>query len=93
MQYSARADDEIDLNFGDLVIPYEHFNDGWSHGLNVSSNESGIFPLAALLPMSGNLCKFTLINYSEVGGNGLLSMFTITLTLSAVNAKRCSNSI
>ena len=43
-KYSADADDEIDLEEGDVIEDVEDYGDGWSSGRNARTGEIGSFP-------------------------------------------------
>ncbi|OUM70527.1 hypothetical protein PIROE2DRAFT_1406 [Piromyces sp. E2] len=45
--YKQRGDGEISINSGDTVVPETYYHSsGWCYGKNLSSNESGLFPLS-----------------------------------------------
>ncbi|ORX47638.1 hypothetical protein BCR36DRAFT_94203 [Piromyces finnis] len=45
--YKQKGDGEISINSGDTVIPETYYHSsGWCYGKNLSSNESGLFPLS-----------------------------------------------
>ena len=45
--YKQKGDGEISINSGDTVVPETYYHSsGWCYGKNLSSNESGLFPLS-----------------------------------------------
>lgn len=48
-EYKASAEDEIDLNFNDIVRIDLLFNDGWAQGINVTTERSGLLPCSCLV--------------------------------------------
>ncbi|KAJ3216894.1 hypothetical protein HDU67_008801 [Dinochytrium kinnereticum] len=47
-RYVPKLDDEVYLEVGDTVEIEDVFEDGWGCGMNVTSSESGAFPLSCL---------------------------------------------
>ncbi|KAJ3193467.1 hypothetical protein HDU67_005090, partial [Dinochytrium kinnereticum] len=48
--YDPTAPDELELRPGDQVVPYHHFMDGWSRGINRTTGLDGAFPLSLTHP-------------------------------------------
>lgn len=46
--HTPANDDELELAAGQTVKVLEQFEDGWAFGLNVTSDETGVFPLVCL---------------------------------------------
>ncbi|KAJ3218929.1 hypothetical protein HDU67_003568 [Dinochytrium kinnereticum] len=46
--YDPVVPDELELRIGDIVILNMVHDDGWAHGTNITTNESGMLPLAIL---------------------------------------------
>jgi len=44
--FVPNMDDELKLNAGDAVEIIEVYDDGWSYGKNMTTNESGVFPIS-----------------------------------------------
>jgi len=45
--YKQKGDDEISINSGDIVVPETYYHSsGWCYGENLSTNETGLFPLS-----------------------------------------------
>jgi len=49
--YDAGMDDEISCGVGDIIIVQEKYDDGWASGINITTGEDGIFPLAISEPL------------------------------------------
>ncbi|KAI8847133.1 hypothetical protein BC829DRAFT_249366 [Chytridium lagenaria] len=47
-RYVPKLDDEVYLEVGDTVEIEDVFEDGWGCGVNITSSESGAFPLSTL---------------------------------------------
>ena len=44
--FNPNMDDELRLNSGDAVEIIEVYDDGWSYGKNMATNEVGVFPIS-----------------------------------------------
>ncbi|KAJ3118735.1 hypothetical protein HDU96_009324 [Phlyctochytrium bullatum] len=51
--YEASNPDEISVYAGDWVIARTHLLDGWAEGINLRTNQEGIFPLPITYPRCG----------------------------------------
>ncbi|KAJ3215322.1 hypothetical protein HDU67_000599 [Dinochytrium kinnereticum] len=51
--YEASNTDEISIYAGDWVIARTHLLDGWAEGVNLRTNQEGIFPLPITYPRCG----------------------------------------
>ncbi|KAJ3106904.1 hypothetical protein HDU97_005391 [Phlyctochytrium planicorne] len=51
--YVAENGDELSVYEGDWVIARTHLLDGWAEGVNLRTNEEGIFPLPITFPRCG----------------------------------------
>jgi hypothetical protein len=68
-KYTAKQQDELNVEMGHLVVVEHHYNDGWAFGYNLryiiyvnfdSTGQEGIFPLGITYPWTENT-KFILI--------------------------------
>lgn len=46
--HTPANDDELELKIGEIVKVLEQFEDGWAFGLNITTDETGVFPLVCL---------------------------------------------
>ncbi|KAI7854456.1 hypothetical protein BDC45DRAFT_508425 [Circinella umbellata] len=46
--YPPQVDDELDLREGDVVYLIFQLDDGWGYGLNLSTSQTGVFPLVCV---------------------------------------------
>lgn len=47
--FNPSEDDEIKLNLGDLIEITTIFEDGWCEGINISTNQRGVFPRSCVI--------------------------------------------
>lgn len=59
--YDKSLSDEMNLLLGDEIILKKQFDDTWAEGLNLNTNEKGLFPLSAI----------TKVKHSQVDPNAL----------------------
>ncbi|KNC96704.1 uncharacterized protein SPPG_07915 [Spizellomyces punctatus DAOM BR117] len=60
--YSPQNPDELALSPSDQVLVHSHSYDGWAEGRNITTNESGVFPLGVTYPPCGALPVVTLLS-------------------------------
>ncbi|KAL2916200.1 hypothetical protein HK105_204291 [Polyrhizophydium stewartii] len=75
--YTATHPDEITLNEGDWVMAREHYFDGWVSGVNLTTQQEGLFPLTVTTPRTGPRTRISIINaahsHFDVFGSRILS--------------------
>ncbi|KAI8898145.1 hypothetical protein BC833DRAFT_620598 [Globomyces pollinis-pini] len=60
---TPKLTDELTISIGDVVLPMKQFYDGWAYGLNLTTNQKGIFPMGCLQVFT--MTKFILVNFSD----------------------------
>lgn len=74
--HSAATIDEMNVAAGDYIVASFHYLDGWCYGFNLSTGQTGAFPLPIASPEYGSRFKLTLINVvssaSEIIGKDLI---------------------
>ncbi|KXS22287.1 hypothetical protein M427DRAFT_130004 [Gonapodya prolifera JEL478] len=64
--FAATAPDEISLNVGDMVKLKILFRDGWSWGVNVETEQTGMLPLDCLwIPGSSGTLRSQSVRYES----------------------------
>ncbi|KAJ3274698.1 hypothetical protein HDV01_002220 [Terramyces sp. JEL0728] len=58
--YIPENRDEVFVTSGDYLMVFSHYYDGWCYGLNMTTNQSGVFPLAVTFPLQAT--KVALLN-------------------------------
>ncbi|EGF82497.1 hypothetical protein BATDEDRAFT_23048 [Batrachochytrium dendrobatidis JAM81] len=75
--YTAKNSDEITLSVGDWVVAHHHYLDGWAEGVNLTTRQSGLFPLPVTIPRGGASLKIAVINatksHFEIFGRDILT--------------------
>nr|KAJ3411714.1 hypothetical protein HK105_002560 [Polyrhizophydium stewartii] len=74
--YIAANSDEMTLNPGDWVVARRHYYDGWAMGLNLTTQQEGLFPLPVTVPRVGPSARLAIINamhsHFDAGGMSII---------------------
>ncbi|KAI9208491.1 uncharacterized protein BJ171DRAFT_489068 [Polychytrium aggregatum] len=62
MDYQAQHPDELNLKRGQWVVVRTHYYDGWAEGQNMTTNQTGLFPLVVTKPRCGTETQLTIVN-------------------------------
>ncbi|KAI9104081.1 hypothetical protein DFS34DRAFT_606888 [Phlyctochytrium arcticum] len=60
-QYEPQEPDELAVEPSHKILLHGHSYDGWAEGMNLSTNEAGMFPLGVTYPRCGPLPVITLV--------------------------------
>ncbi|KAJ1344723.1 hypothetical protein BSLG_000246 [Batrachochytrium salamandrivorans] len=75
--YESTDPDELTLRVGDWVMARHHYLDGWAEGVNLTTQQEGLFPLPVTVPCPGSALRISIINATqspfEIFANDIIS--------------------